>query len=263
MLLTRCGLDAGKVFSDRDFARVFDFDTPETVSILGTAVSDISEMVLREIAATVMDRRRQEIRGRDRDAEEPDTGRNEIEQTQNPERSTAAEALSQRPSIREMYDRCKLVILGAVLTDEAYRNACRNSDRETALLEGAAAIRRAVLNSRDTQLMKLYYDMASFHNRIHREVLDETYPALSAAPQKEAEAEAWSYEEDERPPWGIEPGSHSPWGKVQICREIADGVFEISTARHGGDHAAGIGRGWLIFLRTHCQSRERIWLAFL
>ena len=53
IMLTRCGIDPQEYFSGEDFARVFDFNTPETLSILGGAVSDISEMPLREIASTV------------------------------------------------------------------------------------------------------------------------------------------------------------------------------------------------------------------
>lgn len=53
MLLSRCGIDPHEYYSREDFARVFDFSTPETVAILGGAASDISEMVLREIGATV------------------------------------------------------------------------------------------------------------------------------------------------------------------------------------------------------------------
>lgn len=53
MLLTRCGMDAREYFDREDFVRVLDFNTPQTVAILGGAASDISEMVLREIGATV------------------------------------------------------------------------------------------------------------------------------------------------------------------------------------------------------------------
>ena len=53
ILLTRCGMDAREYFDREDFVRVFDFSTPQTVAILGGAASDISEMVLREIGATV------------------------------------------------------------------------------------------------------------------------------------------------------------------------------------------------------------------
>lgn len=54
MLLIRCGVNAREQFSADDFAHVCDFNTPETVSILGTAASDIAEMALREIASTVI-----------------------------------------------------------------------------------------------------------------------------------------------------------------------------------------------------------------
>lgn len=53
MLLTRCGIEPREHFSHEEFSHITDFNTPETVSILGGAASDISEMVLREIAATV------------------------------------------------------------------------------------------------------------------------------------------------------------------------------------------------------------------
>ena len=53
MLMLRCGYDPMQYFVPEDFARVVDFNTPETVSILGAATSDISEMVLREIGETV------------------------------------------------------------------------------------------------------------------------------------------------------------------------------------------------------------------
>ena len=39
---------------------------------------------------------------------------------------------------------------------------------------------------------------------------------------------------DEEPPWGIQEGEHSPWGEVQASRELAAGVYKISTAGHGG-----------------------------
>ena len=54
IMLTRCGIDPMDYFNGEDFAHVYDFDTPETLSILGSAVSDIAEMPLREIATTVL-----------------------------------------------------------------------------------------------------------------------------------------------------------------------------------------------------------------
>ena len=62
IMLTRCGIDPMDYFSGEDFAHVYDFDTPETLSILGGAVSDIAEMHLREIATTVLSLYRAEQR---------------------------------------------------------------------------------------------------------------------------------------------------------------------------------------------------------
>lgn len=70
------------------------------------------------------------------------------------------------------------MVLAPVAEDEAYRNACRNSDKENAYMECNAAIQRVVLAADDTQLTRLYFDVTEFHNRLHQEVLDETYPRL-------------------------------------------------------------------------------------
>ena len=91
------------------------------------------------------------------------------------------------PSVRELYDQYKPAVMERVMADVPYQNACRNSDRENAMTEGAAAIQRAVLEINDTQLLRLYYDMARFHNDLHREILEETYPVLSAEPQETLE----------------------------------------------------------------------------
>jgi hypothetical protein len=53
MLLTRCGIDADVHYNFEDFKYVFDFNTSETVAVLGDATSDISEMALREIGETI------------------------------------------------------------------------------------------------------------------------------------------------------------------------------------------------------------------
>ena len=45
-------------------------------------------------------------------------------------------------------------------------------------MEGADAIRRIVNESGDLQLAKLYFDLPAFHNRLHQELLEETYPKL-------------------------------------------------------------------------------------
>lgn len=60
MLMTRCGLDANELYGFGNFAHVLDFNTHDTIGVLGVATSDISEMVLREIEATVRALQREE-----------------------------------------------------------------------------------------------------------------------------------------------------------------------------------------------------------
>ena len=48
-LMTRCGFSPDGYFEPEDFMPVFDFNTPAAVSVLGTAVSEISQRVLRQI----------------------------------------------------------------------------------------------------------------------------------------------------------------------------------------------------------------------
>ena len=52
-VLSRCGLDPDEYFEHEDFLSIFDFNTPNTVAALGTAVSEASERVLRQIEVTV------------------------------------------------------------------------------------------------------------------------------------------------------------------------------------------------------------------
>lgn len=303
-LISRCGLSPEDYFDHEDFLSVFDFNTPATVAALGTAVSQSSQEVLRQIGAAIrhyeyersMESERAELHenrglsdsqpGTDRtgaevprqvreDAEEipegasPDpveqddperdpvspsmgdrgnseqtlgaadagagesSGRDggievagsdavdgtdeqlqgasggdhsdgayfqltlnlfaseqeQIEHIEEAAQGTSNEQApkedvqeavleAQKPTIRELFEQYKPMISVAVLQDVAYRNACRNSDRENAYIEGNAAVRRAVLASDDLQLIKLYSDMTEFHNRLHREVVDETYPQL-------------------------------------------------------------------------------------
>ena len=92
-------------------------------------------------------------------------------------RDSAAEQV--QPTVQELFERYRLSVGNALSKDEAFLNACRNSDRQNAYLEGAAAIRRIVTESGDLQLTRLYFDMPAFHNRLHQELLDELYPTLA------------------------------------------------------------------------------------
>ena len=92
-------------------------------------------------------------------------------------RDPAAEQV--QPTVQELFERYRLSVGNALSKDEAFLNACRNSDRQNAYLEGAAAIRRIVTESGDLQLTRLYFDMPAFHNWLHQELLDELYPTLA------------------------------------------------------------------------------------
>lgn len=83
-----------------------------------------------------------------------------------------------QPTIKELFEQYKQTVAAALVKNTAFVNACRNSDRENAIMEGADAIRRIVNESGDLQLAKLYFDMPAFHNRLHQELLEETYPKL-------------------------------------------------------------------------------------
>ena len=85
-VLTRCGYDAMSDYDPDYFTSAMDFNTPETLNVLGNASSDISEMVLREIEATVRNAAREEIKNRTF-AEKQKTADNNGEQ-KNTERST-------------------------------------------------------------------------------------------------------------------------------------------------------------------------------
>ena len=82
------------------------------------------------------------------------------------------------PTIRELHEQYKPMVLAAVMADVPYRNACGHSDHENAVIEGNAAIRRAVLGSGNMELLRLYSDTPEFRQCLHREVIDETYPQL-------------------------------------------------------------------------------------
>ena len=52
-LMSRCGLNPGDYFEHEDFLSVFDFNTRDTIAVLGSAVSNSSEQILRQVAVTV------------------------------------------------------------------------------------------------------------------------------------------------------------------------------------------------------------------
>ena len=88
------------------------------------------------------------------------------------------EAEAVKSTLRELHEKYKPIILEAVTQDARYRNACGHSDYESAVIEGRSAIRRAVLSSGNRELLQLYSYTPQFRQRLHREIIDETYPRL-------------------------------------------------------------------------------------
>ena len=83
-----------------------------------------------------------------------------------------------QPTVQERLEHYRPVVMAAVSEDTAYRNACGHSDRENAEIECNAAVRRAILGSKDMELIRLFSDMPEFRSRLHREVFEGTYERL-------------------------------------------------------------------------------------
>ena len=91
-------------------------------------------------------------------------------------RDPAAEQV--QPTVQKRLEHYRPVVMAAVSEDTAYRNACGHSDRENAEIECNAAVRRAVLNSKDMELIRLFSDVPEFRSRLHQEVFEGTYERL-------------------------------------------------------------------------------------
>ena len=83
-----------------------------------------------------------------------------------------------QPTVQERLERYMPIVIATVSEDTAYRNACGHSDRENAEIECNAAVRRAVLNSKDMELIRLFSDVPEFRSRLHQEVFEGTYARL-------------------------------------------------------------------------------------
>ena len=83
-----------------------------------------------------------------------------------------------QPTVQDRLEHYRPVVMAAVSEDTAYRNACGHSDRENAEIECNAAVRRAVLNSKDMELIRLFSDVPEFRNHLHQEVFEGIYERL-------------------------------------------------------------------------------------
>lgn len=89
LLLVRCGYPADEYLTFDDFQDIVNFNTLDTLSRLGAATSDISEMLLREIEATVKELQKSEKKQIRTFAKKQDMRHNESvkQQNQNSERN--------------------------------------------------------------------------------------------------------------------------------------------------------------------------------
>ena len=136
------------------------------------AVNQAGSQVLHQIGMSILSYERQ------KQAAQQHSNVSEAESDDTPSASdnSAAKASDQpsKPTIQEIYNQCKPVIKDFLLSDTAYKNACKNSDRKNAELEGEAAVKRAALSITDLRFLKVYYDISEFHNSILREIFAET-----------------------------------------------------------------------------------------
>ena len=70
MLMSRCGMNPENQFGHEEFMSIFDFNTPQAVAVLGTAVSEIGQRVLRQIEVTIRNAERR--LENERNDEQPD-----------------------------------------------------------------------------------------------------------------------------------------------------------------------------------------------
>lgn len=73
-LMKRCGLDTESYFEHEDFSPIFDFNTSAAVSLLGTAVSEQSEQVFRQISLTIIKTERERSNENERNHLQPERG---------------------------------------------------------------------------------------------------------------------------------------------------------------------------------------------
>jgi N12 class adenine-specific DNA methylase/adenine-specific DNA methylase len=82
------------------------------------------------------------------------------------------------PNVQTQLNKYLPIVKDAIEQDARYRNACGYPDRENAAIECNAAVRRAVLNSHDMELIRAFSDMPEFRDRLHQEAFEGTYERL-------------------------------------------------------------------------------------
>lgn len=194
----RCSLHPERYLSNDIFGGITDFNTQRIIKTLGYVVSQASEEILHLIAVTIITYERKKQSGNRTDSQRKPHGdtKHKDENKKQPssfiisvDNSAVKDSQqSAKPTLKEIYEKYKPVVRDFLLKDKAYKNACRNSDKENAILEGIEAVKRAALSIEDLAFMKLYFDIMEFHNRMQKEVLDETYSKLATEPEPDPPA---------------------------------------------------------------------------
>lgn len=156
-LLSRCGFQPEKHFQLEDFCYLPDFNTTKLVQILGIAISQAVEQVLRQIHTAIS-----------------------AYECCKPAQQPYPNPHSAKPSIQQIYKQYQPVIRAVLLSDGTYREACKHGSREKAELEGKAAIKRAAFSGTELPYLRAYYRMEEVHDKLVREAIGETYPTLFA-----------------------------------------------------------------------------------
>ncbi len=178
-VLLRCGLKPEQYLSADAFRSIVDFNTQRIIKILGYVVSNASEEILHLIGITVIAYEREKqaanrtssqsklndgTNNRDGNKKQPSSFVISIDSAS--QKSQKGNIQDVKPTLKELYDRFKPIVIDFLCKDAKYQNACMNSDKENAVLEGIAAIKRAALSITDLNFMKLFYDIQEFHNRM-------------------------------------------------------------------------------------------------
>ena len=194
----RCSLHPERYLSNDIFSGITDFNTQRIIKTLGYVVSQASEEILHLIAVTIITHERKKQSGNRTDSQSKPHG--DIKQKDENKKQPSSFIISvdnsavkdsqqsAKPTLKEIYEKYKPVVRDFLLKDRAYKNACRNSDKENAILEGIEAVKRAALSIEDLAFMKLYFDIMEFHSRMQKEVLDETYSKLATEPEPDPPA---------------------------------------------------------------------------
>lgn len=129
IIMQRMGLRADDVIDEYDLQYIRDFNTPETMSILGNAVSTIAEDALRDIARTIHNEKK-----REKFAEKENSVYNDNEKNKNDVQKERTDENDKRNTIHESrrLSNAELDSTGGGTSDRQIRNDAENIPENTA-----------------------------------------------------------------------------------------------------------------------------------